>query len=300
MTNRPRQFLPSVSLLIAFDTVMQAGSASAAGRELNMSQSTVSRLVKTLEDQLGQPLFERHRKRLVPTRAARTYAREIARALDLVQRASMEFVANPDGGTLTLAILPAFGTRWLAPRLGDFLAANPGITVNLMTRINPPGLESSGVDGAITFGQGDWPDTIAMKLFPERLTACAAPSLLSDRPVAEVSDLASHQLMQIETRPGAWAAWFRGQGVPPQRVSGMLFDQFAPMIQAAISGLGIALLPSYITEREIAEGRLAAILQPDVEGEGAYWLVWSAGKPEHPPLDAFRLWIASAVQADCF
>lgn len=298
MTNRPRRFLPSVSLLVAFDTVLRAGSASAAGRELNMSQSTISRLLKTLEEQLGQPLFERHRKRLVPTRAARTYGREIARALDLIQRSSMEFVANPDGGTLTLAILPAFGTRWLAPRLGHFLAVNPGITVNLMTRQSLVDPESSGIDAAIMFGRGDWPDTGAVMLFPETLTACAAPALLARLPVTEMADLGQHQLMQIETRPGAWAAWFRGQGLPPQRVSGMLFDQFAPMIQAAISGLGIALLPSYIADSEIAEGRLAAIFHPRVAGEGAYWLVWSAAKTDYPPLEAFRHWIGDAVRAD--
>jgi LysR family transcriptional regulator, glycine cleavage system transcriptional activator len=295
LTQRPRRFLPSVSLLVAFDAVLTTGSTAEAARSLGMSQSTVSRLISTLESQLGRPLFERHRKRLVPTRAARAYGREIARALDVVQRASMEFVANPDGGNLTLATLPAFGTRWLAPRLGDFLALNPGITVNLVTRVSAGLPDAGGIDAAITFGPGGWPGAATMQLFSERLTACAAPALLERHPIHGPSDLTGLPLLQIETRPGAWAAWFRGQGAPEGRPAGMLFDQFAPMIQAAISGLGVALLPGYIAEREIAEGRLAAILQPDVAGDGAYWLVWPDHKSDHPPLEAFRDWIAGVI-----
>ena len=88
---RPRRFLPSISLLSAFEAVLRTGSISAAAREVNLTQSTVSRLVQNLEEQLGRPLFERHRQRLIPTEAALAYGRDVTRALDLIQRGSMEF-----------------------------------------------------------------------------------------------------------------------------------------------------------------------------------------------------------------
>ena len=293
---RPRRFLPSISLLSAFEAVLRTGSTAAAARDLDLTQGTVSRLVQQLEAQLGQPLFERHRQRLVPTEAARAYGRDIARALDLIQRSSMEFAVNPGGGSLSLAILPAFGTHWLAPRLRRFAARHPGITINLATRLKRFNFAAESFDAAIHFGSDDWREADHLKLFDERLTACIAPDRLGGRPVRGVADLAGLPLLRLETRPTAWTVWFEAQGgTAPTATGGMLFDQFAPMTQAAIAGLGVALLPDYLAEPEREVGRLQALLTPSVPGTGAYWLVWPKARATHPPLEAFRTWIAEEV-----
>src|SRR5690606_15962080 len=138
------------------------------------------------------------------TESARSYGRDITRALDLIQRASIELTTNPGGGVLSLAMLPAFGTRWLAPRLGSFLDAHPGITINLATRLKRFNFAAEGFDAAIHFGSDDWRDAEHLKLFDEQLTACAAPALLSNTPVEKAEDLARLQLFQIESRPNAW------------------------------------------------------------------------------------------------
>jgi len=293
--SRPRRFVPSVSLLAAFEAVLRSGSTAAAARELSLTQGAVSRLVQNLEQQLGRPLFERQRRRLVPTDAARVYGRDITRALDLIQRASMEFVANPAGGALSLAILPAFGTRWLAPRLGRFAAAHPGVTINLATRMKRFNFAAEASDAAIHFGSDDWREAGHMKLFDEALIACIAPSLLAAHPVLSVADMAGLPLLQIETRPTSWALWFAAQGGQMPEAGGMLFDQFAPMTQAAIAGLGVALLPDYLAEPELAEGRLAPLLAHPVRGPGAYWLVWPDANASYPPLVAFRTWLGTEV-----
>jgi DNA-binding transcriptional LysR family regulator len=290
---RPRRFLPSISLLSAFEAVLRTGSTAAAARELNLTQGAISRLIQNLEDQLGRPLFDRHRRRLVPTEAARAFGRDITRALDTIQRASMELSANPGGGILSLAILPAFGTRWLAPRLGRFQAANPGITINLATRLKRFSFEAEGFDAAIHFGTDDWRDAGHMKLFDERLTACAAPALLATSPVETADDLQALPLLRLETRPTAWEAWFREHGATATSARGMLFDQFATMTQAAIAGLGVALLPDYLAEPEIADGRLLPLFRRGVAGVGAYWLVWPQARANYPPLAAFRSWLST-------
>ena len=284
-----------MSLLSAFDAVLRTGSTTAAARDLQLSQGTVSRLVKSLEGQLGQPLFERRNRRLVPTQAAIAYGHDIARALDLIQRSSMEVVANPEGGTLSLAILPAFGTRWLAPRLGRFQSAHPGVTINLATRIRPFSFAAEGLDAAIHFGTDNWPEAGHLKIFDERITACAAPGFLDRHKVRSAADLAGLELFHLETRPTAWAAWYRGQGADPSGARGMLFDQFAPMIQAAIAGLGVALLPTYLADAEISAGRLAPILERAVPGTGSYWLTWPDARAGYAPLAAFRQWLAQEV-----
>ncbi|MGH1368613.1 MAG: LysR family transcriptional regulator [Maritimibacter sp.] len=294
---RPRRFLPSVSALTALEAVLATGSVTAAARELDLTQSSVSRLIQNMEAQLGRPLFVRHRKKLVATPAALEFGADMSRALDLMQRATMKLVTNPDGGALSVALLPTFGTRWLGPRLKGFLDANPGINMNLATRISQVSFDAEGFDAMIYFGQGDLPGVAQLKLFDETYTACISPALLAENPPQIPADLAAFGLLQLETRPNAWRDWFREQGEDAPRASGMVFDQFSMMIQAAISGLGVALLPSYLAQVEEEEARLIPLFSKSVQGRGAYWLAWPEKRETYAPLVAFRAWIAGQTLA---
>ena len=293
MDMRQRPLLPSLSQLVAFEAVMGHHSVTAAADELHLTQSTVSRMIRALEDRIGRPLFLRRNRSLVPLPEALAYRDDVVRGLDIIQRASMSMMANPGGGTLSLSVLPTLATRWLAPHLGRFLGANPGIAVNLSTQIRRFSFRAESHDAAIYFGHRDWPEVRHMKLFDERLTACAAPGLLARHPVATVADMAALPRLQLETRAGGWADWFAAQGAEVPGGPGMVMDQFSTMIQAAISGLGVALLPHYLARTEIAEGRLHAVLTPDVPASGAYWLVWPEAKDAHPPLLRFRDWLGA-------
>jgi LysR family transcriptional regulator, glycine cleavage system transcriptional activator len=292
---RPRRFLPSISLIAAFEAVLRTGSTTAAARDLNLTQATVSRLIQSLEGQLGRPLFLRHKQRLIPTAAARAYGQDMTRALDLIERASLSIVANPDGGALALSILPAFGARWLGPRLPRFLDAHPGVTLNLSTRLRRFSFDGESFDAAISFGRPDWPGADHLHLMDERLTACAAPALLARQPVATPADLGALPLLQLDARRAGWGAWFAAHGLNVPPIRGMQFDQFSMMTQAAIAGLGVALLPSYLAQVEIAEGRLRPLFTPDVTGTGAYWLVWPEARADYPPLVALRDWLRAEV-----
>lgn len=292
---RLRRYLPNLSLLLAFDGVMRCGSVTAAARELGLTQSTVTRLVQTIEKQVGQPLFVRDRRRLVPTEAALRYHQDISAALDLIQRAGMSLIANPEGGSISLAVLPTFGTRWLAPRLPAFMALHPGILINLTTRFQPVAFSTDPFDAALVFTGNDTPEQNSLKLFDESLTACASPAFLAENPVRDVADLGQAVLLHLQTRPDAWADWFRGQGGQRQPSGGMVMDQFSMMIQAAISGLGVALLPDYLARQEIAEGHLLPILRPAVAGRGAYRLIWPAARAQSRALLHFRSWLAAQV-----
>lgn len=293
---RPRRFLPSMSMLTAFEAVVARGSVSDAARQLSLTQSTVSRLVQALEDQLGCELFTRQRKRLVPTQAALAFYEKVCRGLDAIQEGSLGLVANPGGGSLSLAVLPAFGTRWLAPRLGRFFDGRPGVTINLATRVERFAFDGEAFHAVIYFGAGDWPGLHHLKLFDERYTACATPNFIAEHGIARVQDVVRQPLLVLQSRGGtSWNTWLRGQGLPEQLVSGMVVDQFAMAIQAAISGLGVALLPDYLASLEMLEGRLAPLGNAAVPGDGAYWLAWPERSDRLAPLAAFRDWL----RAEC-
>lgn len=294
----PRRLLPSISLLTAFEAVIRTGSTLAAARDLDLTQGAVSRLIQNLEAQLGVTLFLRERRRLLPTDHALAYARDVGKALDLISRGSMRVRSNTGGGTLSLAILPTFGTRWLAPRLPGFLAAHPGITVNLGTRVRPFDFASEGFDAALHYGIENWPGAEYQKLFDERMMACCAPDFLMRNQIERADDLMRLPLLQLETRPHAWSVWFARKGVASRPPQGMFFDQFAPMMQSAIYGLGVALLPMFLARPELAEGRLVAAWGPPEPGDGSYYLVWPETASSYLPLVAFREWLAVEIARD--
>ncbi len=290
----PRRLLPSTSVLTAFEAVCRAGSTLAAARDLDLTQGAVSRLVQTLEQQLGVKLFLRQGRRLVPTAAALAYARDVARAMDIISRGAMRVRAGGvagTGGTLALAILPTFGTRWLAPRLHSFLSAYPGVTINLGTRLRPFDFAAEGFDAAIHFGAQTWPGAGYQKLFDERLVPCCAPAWAASHPIHTAADLVGLPLMQLETRPNAWSDWFAAHGVMNAGGQGMLFDQFGPMIQAAIYGVGVALLPEFLAKGELADGRLTSAFGAAMPSAGSYYLTWPLEAADYPPLVAFRNWL---------
>lgn len=286
-----RRYLPSMSLLTAFESVCRTGSTLGAARDLDLTQGAVSRLIQSLEAQLGVALFLRQGRRLVPTDAALAYSRDVQKALNLVSRGAMRLRSDTGGGTLSLAILPTFGTRWLAPRLPRFLTDHPGITINLGTRVRPFDFEEEGFDAAIHFGVESWPNAGFQKLFDERLVACCAPGFLDRYRFGAAADLLRAPLLQLETRPTAWVGWFSQHGVETAPPPGMLFDQFATMIQAAISGLGVALIPEFLAKGELADGRLVTAWGAPTPGDGSYYLVWPRVGEWYPPLRAFRAWL---------
>lgn len=292
MIMRQRRLLPSLSQLLAFEAVIRHQSVTAAADELHLTQSTVSRLIQSLEALLGKELFLRQKRRLIPSAEALAYQADVSQGLDIIQRASMALIANPGGGALSLSVLPTFATRWLAPRLGEFLDQNPGIALNLSTKIQRFSFLSESFDAAIYFGNPDWPDVHHLKLFGERLTACASPAFLEQNGIETAEDLTGLPLLHLETRPDGWRDWFAAHEAEAPAAAGMVVDQFSTMIQAAISGLGVALLPHYLARTEIEDDRLRPILTPSVEATGAYWLVWPDTKSDYAPLTRFRTWVA--------
>ncbi len=288
-----RRFLPSISLLAAFEAVAHTGSVTAAARELDLTQSAVSRQIRALEEQLGVELFIRERQTVRLTLAGDGYAREIREALRRISSASLNLRANPHGGTLNLALLPTFGTRWLAPRLGRFLAANPGVTINLVTRLSSFDFRLDSIDAAIHFGHPHWPGAELTFLMLERTVPACSPDFLKTHAIREPADLFGVPLLHLTTRPDAWEQWFTVNGIAFESVHGMLFDQFATAAQAAMAGLGVALLPTFLIEEELKRGDLVAAVDREMESSERYYLAYPTERADYAPLAAFRNWIVA-------
>lgn len=286
-----RRHLPSLPSLLALEALDRLGSASAASRELNLTQGAISRQLQVMQGQLGVTLIHSAKGRLTLTPAARDFVAEARRALTTLAAAALTLRANPTGGALNLAILPAFGMHWLAPRLAAFAKSHPEVTINLSTRLAPFDFAQNPFDAAVHYGRQDWPGADYLKLMDEEVLAVAAPSLTETltNPVQALT----LPLLQLQSRPGDWGRWLAHHGHPGLRPPAMLFDQFATMQQAAIHGMGAAVLPLFLIEQDVAQNRLIPIFGPATRAAGSYYLVWPKDRPQRAPLASLVNFICS-------
>ncbi len=294
----PRRYLPSISSLRALEALDRLGSATAVAEELNQTQSAVSRQIQALETQLGTDLIIRERKKMRLTPAAQDYVTEIRSALQQIAQASVKLQLNPEGGSLNLAILPTFGMRWLVPRLGEFARLHPDVTINMSTRIERFNFAVEPFDAAIHYGVADWAGADHLKLMDEQVLPVCAPDLIAQDTIAHPRDLLSYPLLQIQSRPQAWARWFASYGVEAQGQTGTVHDQFTTIVQAAVHGLGVALLPDYLARPELDSGRLVAAYGTATRTLGSYYLVWPQDKGRNKSLRLFRAWLASQTELE--
>jgi LysR family glycine cleavage system transcriptional activator len=288
-----KRFLPSTSQLLAFEAVARHQSVTAAAQELSLTQSAVSRQLQKLEAQIDIALFDRKKKRVKLTAAGEIYFEEIQAALKQIANVTLRLKSNPEGGSLNLAILPTFGTRWLAPRLNDFLTKNSGVTINLSTRLIPFNFDSEAMDAAIYFGSpSSWPECEYQKIMDEAILPACAPALLASVQITSPADLLKLPLLHLQTRPSAWQQWMKAHEVESSNLTGMFFDQFAMMSNAATQGVGVALLPQFLIESELLDGQLVSAYGDAASSQGSYYLVWPKQKAHYKPLLRFRTWLS--------
>jgi DNA-binding transcriptional LysR family regulator len=292
-----RRVLPSLNALRTFEAVARHESFTKAAAELNVTQSAASRLVRSLEAYLEIRLFARASRRIELTDQGRFYAHLVRDALDRIEAGTLELIATRDGaGTLSVGMLPTFGTRWLIPRLPSFQRRHPEIPLNLVSSDGPLDFAAQKIDIAVRFGHGSWPDAIAEPLMSEEVVVVCSPTVMSGpHPLSDYADLRHHRLMIHTTRPEAWNHWFRSVDVTPANLQwGPNLEHFFMLIQAAIAGLGVALLPRFLIEEELRRGVLMMPFPVRVTGPGAYYVVSPKAKAELPRVRAFRRWILAA------
>ena len=293
MASRPAYCPPSMMSLRCFTTAARTGNFTRAAAELNLTQSAVSRQIAKLEAALGVRLFTRAGPYLQLTERGRAYADTIGRPLAAIVAASARFRSELDVGVITLATLPSFGMRWLAPRLTPLTRAFPELVVNLFARSDEFEFAAEIYDAAIHFGQPHWPGARCERLFGELCIPVVSPALVASQG-DELSPqlLAQLPLLTLANRLHAWEQWAGETGVTlARRKPTAQYEHFAMLVQAVSAGAGAALLPDYLIEEELREGRLVALSEHALASEGAYYLVYPEEKLEKSAFRKFRDWL---------
>lgn len=270
---------------------MRHGSVTRAASELHLTQSAVSRRVAALEERLGLRLLLRARGRIIPTPAARDYAETLRGLLQGVEAATLDLLSGgTQNSTFNLACAPTFGSRWLVPRLGRFLAKYPKVNINLISRISHFDFAAEDIHAAIYFGPTIWPDCHMRFLAGDTVVPVAAPSLARGGAIANL--LRRGPLIQHTTLPNLWVEWLRAAGITiPDGHAGPQFEYYSAVIEAAVSGLGFALLPEFLIRREIDAGELVKISNLAMPCDDSYSYVFPATSQLNPNVQAFGDWL---------
>jgi LysR family glycine cleavage system transcriptional activator len=288
-----RRKIPSTSALTAFEAAARHESFTLAGEELALTQSAVGRQIANLEELVGIKLFRRTRRGVALTPAGTVYAQTIRRRLDEFERDTVELAARSSGGGLIeLGVVPTFATHWLVPRLGRFAALHPGVQVNLHVRTRPFLFEEAGMDAAIHAGEAGWPGTSSQLLMPEQMVTVCAPALLGSRKTLKPAQIAQLPLVQMTTRPLAWRQWFRSRGVEAEGdLLGTKVELFSMAVQAAIHGLGVALVPEYLVRDAFVRNVLAQACSGTFASGLSYYFIQPLTSTSLAPVEAFHDWI---------
>ena len=293
-----RRKIPSTTALVCFEAAARHESFTRAANELALTQSAVCRQIAGLETFLGIELFRRTRRGVKLTEAGLAYARRVTTQLDAVERDTLAVMSQQGAQNIELAVVPSFGTQWLLPRLAEFQRQQPQITVNLSSRTRPFLFADTSFDAAIHFGDGVWSGTEAHFLMPENSVPVCSPALLGQQKILSVTEIAGLPLLQQTTRPYAWRQWFNKQGLSTtQDLNGPRYELFSMLAQAASHAMGIALIPPFLIERELTDGRLQIASQHCVPTDKGYYLIIPERTVESAALRCFRDWLCQAAHA---
>ncbi|KAA8997375.1 LysR family transcriptional regulator [Affinibrenneria salicis] len=291
--------IPSLYALRAFEVAARTQSFTQAAAQLSITQSAVSRHVKTLEQHLGCRLFERHGPRLRLTDAGRALAQELLRGFNIVadacgrlrrQQAAVRIKAP---STLTM--------RWLLAALERFNVAHREIAVQLSSvwmDMDTVDFYAEPYDCAILLGNGRFGGGIrSVRLFDEWLVPICAPGKYQSQLSLE-QNIRRLGLIHPSADRRDWARWLERVGLSGVDLQqGKVFDSLEQGINAALLGYGLSIGDLVLTLQAIERGELAVPIDQAVQTGDGYYFVWPEQSVKGARIDALRDFLRRQVPA---
>lgn len=287
--------LPPLLALEAFDAAARALSFKAAAAELNLTPSAISHRVKQLEQYLGLALFRRLNREIRLTEAGEDYYNTVRRAFDQVAQVSLRVGRAQQSEELRLSSVPHFAASWIIPNLEELLNRRPGLRVYVESSIRNADFARDAVDAAVRYGAGDWLGLNATRLTDLSVAPVCTPALL--KRLRTPADLRDVTLIHFSQFPHSWSDWLRAAGLPHfEPKHEVYFDSVSQAIDAAESGLGIALGVAPLIGPRLATGRLVMPFGPLMPLQHAYWLACRKSDAGKPAIQALRNWLLQLMR----
>ncbi len=298
--------LPSLDLLRGFEAAARHMSFTRAAAELHVTQSAISRQIKTLEDHLGVPLFRRMNRALKLTPEGETLYATAQSVMRQIEDATARLGARDDARMLTVTTTVSFAALWLVPRLARFREARPGIDVRLAAGNDLSNLERDRIDIAVRFLEPRAAPAGALPLTGEEVFPVCSPALLRDRarPLKKPADLARHVMLHYDDPAGqwpwlAWNQWLDAFHLGDLKPAGIArYSHYDQLIQAAVEGEGVALGRTPLVLRFLKRGTLVAPFRDRVAGTREYFIIVAPQSAARPQVKQFVSWLQQEIRRE--
>lgn len=287
--------LRSLSGLIDFDCAARWGSFKLAARELHKTPAAVSLRVKQLEESVGFALFVRHPRQIALTEKGQELAVATARMLGELRTKVGALQRGDEEAVLRISTTHSFAIKWLVPRMHRFTKLYPELDMRIDSNDAPVDLEADTTDVAIRYGpvrDGD-----PALLFRERLVPVYSPELLGPG-VAELTlaDLPGHRLL-VEKSPESWLQLLNeNKALKGKYDFSRGYSHWGVLVQAAVAGQGIALVPYGIACQDILSGALRRIACRSAPFNSGYRFLVNPHKEHMTKVQRFREWMEAEME----
>lgn len=294
--------LPPLETLRVFEAAARLKSFKEAGDELAVTASAVSHRISALEEELEAVLFVRHTRRIEVTPEGERLAAGVRRALAEIRKA-VASIDRRDGARLRISAIPSHVTRWLAPRLHRFQRLHPDIEIQILADLALVDLAGRTADVALRFGAGNYSDVLAEKLMDDAVVLVASPRYIADNgPIEGPHDVLCQTCIIDTTSENDdssinWRSWARHHGLSEAALAKHIrFNGSVLTLEAAASGLGVALVRETLAEADLRSGRLEKLPRCDAPTGWAHYALVLPELAEWPPVEAFLAWLRAEAK----
>ncbi len=253
--------LPSISALRAFEATVRTGSVRAAARELNVVHGAVSQHIRTLEDLLGLPLFERKGRTLVLTERGRRYSNAINVAFSIIERAGEEIRPSGTARPFRLGMMSALASYWFVPIMAKYANESFGVEIELVTTSTQSSLHGNELDAIIVAGEYEpRPEIFGEKIMDDLICPVASPEMVERANLNKGLENLEHVTgIGSLSSPRLWETWFYEAEHPAIRFQKRVdLENLMLVIEAARAGMGVAMTPFPHVAEDLKSGRLIA------------------------------------------
>ena len=302
-TSERRKPLPPLDYLLAFEAAAEHESFASAARQINISETAISRKVRLLEQHFGLPFFARGHRSIELTPHGREFLGRIAPALEMLRDAADDALKTSKKRPVILAATNSVASLWLTPRLHEFRQANKHLSIMLVASDNDEECLADTVDLAILRGDGNWKGYDSHLVFGETIFPVCSPEFLEQNPeVAQIDNLAQAPLIEVSsshTEWMNWQAWLERMGAKARRLErATLFNTYPLSIYAAVDSVGVALGWGHLVDRFLGSGQLVRPLGPaQVRTEFGYYLLTPQNHPAFPSRSEVSDWLIAVSAA---
>jgi LysR family glycine cleavage system transcriptional activator len=263
-----------------------------AGEELFITASAVSHQIKSLEQELGETLFDRNSRDLRLTEVGRALLDEAGPLIDQLETVVARYQKRSRPRSVRISVQPFFASEYFVPRLSEFTAAHPEIDIKVGTSDETSETLPADADLSIRLFRAPPPGVPSELLFPLTLAPAGSPDFKKGLEVRDHRIVSEFPLLIHETYPMAWKQWSKSAGIElPENSKATRLDSMIAIVRACERGLGAALVPVPLADLWFKYGSIVRLFSQQLVTEASYYLVVREDRARDPAVSLLKDWI---------